>query len=83
MVLDTLGEVGGEGRVSRFAALRQAEVRPSLGVPPQLSADVYDAGIEVLLAEAERLTLAKAEADTDIHRDVVPVLEARPDGIHG
>lgn len=46
---------------------------------------MYDAGVEVevLLGEAERLTLAKAEADAEVHPDVVPILEARPDGIHG
>ncbi|SCK55641.1 hypothetical protein YWIDRAFT_03140 [Streptomyces sp. SceaMP-e96] len=57
----------------------------SLGVPPQLSADVYDGGIEaeVRLAEAERLTLAKTEADAKVHGDVVPLLEACSDGSHG
>ncbi len=85
MVLDALCEVGGEGNRSRLPALRQAEVRPSLGVPPQLSADVYEAGIEieVLFAEAERLALAQAEADAEVHRDVVSLLKASPDSIHG
>jgi hypothetical protein len=79
------GEDGGQRYFARLAAVREAEVRPPLDVPPELTPDAYDSRleVEVLFGRPKGFALAQTEAEPDVDRELVAVLKVEGGGAQG